>query len=71
MGYKMTTVSLTELRKNLDSYIKQTKEGDVVITRYGSVIAKLISTVNSATSSAKGSVEATEEDDSDSPDTLA
>lgn len=42
----MKTVTLTDLRRNLESYLDEAQNGDIVITRYGKVVARLISTAN-------------------------
>jgi prevent-host-death family protein len=40
----MKTVTLTELRRNLETYLDESKECDIVITKYGRAVAKLIGT---------------------------
>lgn len=38
----MKSVTMTELRRNLDTYVELAKNGDVAITCYGRVVAKLV-----------------------------
>lgn len=40
----MTTVTLTDLRRNLEAYLTQAQNGDIVITRYGKEVGRLIAT---------------------------
>lgn len=65
----MNTVTLTELRRNLESYLTQAQSGDVIITKYGREVARLVGTgdassVNSTNSSANATAD--EEDSASS-----
>ena len=42
----MNTVTLTELRRNLESYLTQAQSGDVIITKYGREVARLVATAD-------------------------
>ena len=50
----MTSVNVTEFRKNLPSYLNQVKEGEVVyLTNHGKVVARIVPEVDqSATAKA-------------------
>jgi prevent-host-death family protein len=54
----MKTVTLTDLRRNLEAYLAEAQAGDIVITRYGKEVGRLIAT---ADSSAQGASTSTEE----------
>lgn len=45
----MKTVTLTDLRRNLEAYLAEARTGDIVITRYGKEVARLIATNETAT----------------------
>lgn len=36
------TVTLTELRRNLEAYLDQAQQGDITITRYGKPVGRLV-----------------------------
>ena len=60
----MNTVTLTELRRNLESYLNKARTGDVIITKYGREVARLVSTAASATTEdSNSSTNATAEDE--------
>jgi prevent-host-death family protein len=44
----MRSVTLTELRRNLDGYLNQAQTGDIVITKYGREIGRLIAAAGAA-----------------------
>lgn len=46
-GYFMKSVTLTELRRNLETYLNEAKDGDIAVTRYGKIVARLVSTERS------------------------
>lgn len=46
---KMKTVTLTDLRRNLEAYLAEAQAGDIVITRYGKEVGRLIATADGAT----------------------
>lgn len=45
----MKTVTLTDLRRNLDAYLTEARSGDIVITKYGKEVARLIATDENST----------------------
>jgi antitoxin (DNA-binding transcriptional repressor) of toxin-antitoxin stability system len=42
----MKTVTLTELRRNLEGFLTEARQGDIVITKYGKEVGRLIATGN-------------------------
>jgi prevent-host-death family protein len=57
-------VTLTELRRNLESYLSQAQSGDVIITKYGREVARLVGTGDSvAPSNTRGTPTSAEDED--------
>jgi prevent-host-death family protein len=48
----MRSVTLTELRRNLDGFVKEAQGGDIVITKYGKEVGRLIGATASTGASA-------------------
>lgn len=49
----MKIVTVTELRRNLESYIDQLKDGEVSVTRYGKIVARLATSSDNAQTAEK------------------
>jgi prevent-host-death family protein len=43
----MKKVTLTELRRNLEGFLTEARQGDIVITKYGREVGRLIATGDS------------------------
>lgn len=61
----MRTVTLTELRRNLDAFLNEAQSGDIVITRYGKEVGRLIGTGGASGAVAAGGANNNDANDSD------